>query len=198
MTRSILYFHFTSLNPCTSTVVLHYNLIASHGIQSIILLLRVRVPRYSTVYLQDVEVTLERNHRISIVGNDSSQFIQEWNRSRNLVRGQESKDTKHGQSSIVDLSLETLRLRFLALILVETKGIVKVQDEVDIVPKRLCGGVLSRSSSGTVMLTGSISLSTTGLTVDFQQGDSVSKNVNWSSSQIKSNQINWTGVVSIH
>ena len=152
------------------------------------------------LYLQDVEVsTLERNHRISFVRNDSSQFIQDGNRSRNLVRGQESKDTKpHGQSSIVDLSLETLRLRFLALILVETKGIVKVQDEVDIVPKRLCGGVLSRSSSGTVMLTGSISLSTTGLTVDFQQGDSVSKNVNWSSSQIKSNQINWTGVVSIH
>ena len=127
--------------------------------------------QYTTVlYLQDVEVTLERNHRISIVGNDSSQFIQEWNRSRNLVRGQESNDTKHGQSSIVDLSLETLRLRFLALILVETKGIVKVQDEVDIVPKRLCGGVLSRSSSSTVMLTGSLSLSTS-LTVDFQQGD---------------------------
>ena len=54
MTRSILCVHFISLDPCTSTVVLHYNLIASNGIQSIILL---RVPRNSIqLYLQDVEV----------------------------------------------------------------------------------------------------------------------------------------------
>jgi hypothetical protein len=120
--------------------------------------------------VEKVEVSLERSHRISTVRNNSSKLLQSRYRSGNLVRSEESKDSKHGKTSIIDLSLQSTSLSILGLILVESKWIVKVKNKVDIVTEGLCRGVLSRLSGSSVMISRSIS-SSTGLIEDFEECD---------------------------
>jgi len=78
----------------------------------------------SVACLEVRELSLERNHRITIVVN--SNIIQEWDRSRDLVSTQESKDTKLGKTSVVKFGGEATFLLLCGPILAEAKGIIKV------------------------------------------------------------------------
>lgn len=92
------------------------------------------------------------DHRFSVVrlGNVSK----ERDGSRDLVSGQESEDTKHGQSSVVDLDSQSSLLGLIRHLLVESKRIVKVRDPVDFLAEVVKGRVLSGLTSTHVVIHG--------------------------------------------
>lgn len=55
------------------------------------------------VHLEVGELSLERDHWVSTVGAANTKRVQDWDGSGNLVSAQESEDTKHSQTSVVDL-----------------------------------------------------------------------------------------------
>eukprot|EP01083_Nonionella_stella_P219957 787424_1 len=96
---------------------------------------------------------LERSHGLSIVVGNKS--LKKRNTSLNPLFGDESHNTNHGQSSIVDLLNKSSALLLGTLILREAKGIEKVQghgmgDHAMI--RKL--GISSRHSSAHVMRAG--------------------------------------------
>ncbi len=83
------------------------------------------------------------SHDFSCVGLDNAR--KDRDRSRDGLLGEETKDSKHGQSSIVNFLDEPLGFVFFRSVLGELKGIVKVErDEVGNVVE---GRVLTRLSS---------------------------------------------------
>mmetsp|Transcript_36501 Transcript_36501/g.88020 ORF Transcript_36501/g.88020 Transcript_36501/m.88020 type:complete len:185 (+) Transcript_36501:148-702(+) len=96
-------------------------------------------------HLEVRELPLEWNHRITAVWNSNT--LQGGYGSRNLVRAQECEDGKLGKTSIVEFGSQTALLCFFRHFLVETKGVIKVKNKVDIVPEQCERGVFSRLTS---------------------------------------------------
>jgi len=98
-------------------------------------------------------LSFEGDHGISRVRDGN--IVQEGNRSWDSVGAKESKDSKLGQTSVVDLSTEASFLGFLRHVLVEAEGIVQVKDEVNIVSEKSERRVFSGLTSLHVMGHGS-------------------------------------------
>ena len=137
-----------------------------HGSSGFALLQSKVLTHYTNLNERSSQVVFrEWSHDLTGVRLDNS--TKNWDSSRDLGLNQESEDTQHSKTSVVDLDLKSTGLGFLTLLLAESKRIVKV--EWDRVGKRV--GVEVRVvtwlSSSHVVLVGFV----TDFTPDFQEGN---------------------------
>mmetsp|Transcript_10485 Transcript_10485/g.15873 ORF Transcript_10485/g.15873 Transcript_10485/m.15873 type:complete len:290 (-) Transcript_10485:64-933(-) len=116
---------------------------------------------------------LKRRHNLSIVRNGNA--LQKRNRSLNGIGTEESKDSKHGKTPVVDLGQETTILLLLAHPLVVSKWIIKIKDEVNLVTEKLERRVLSWLASLHVVL--SLSLLSSGCFIPNLKGSEYDDNL---------------------
>ena len=107
----------------------------------------------------------EWSHDLTGVRLDNS--TENWDRSRDGLLGEESKDSKHGQSSVVDFDLKSSGLSFLTLVLAQSERIVEVEWDRVGKSEGVEVGVVTRLSSSHVMLVGF----TANFTPDLQEGN---------------------------
>lgn len=95
------------------------------------------------------ELTFEGDHRVTCVRDGN--FVQSGDAAGNLIRAEEAKDAELGQPSVVQLGDQAALLGLLGHVLVEAKGIVQVEDGVDVVPEQLEGRELARLAAAHVV-----------------------------------------------
>ena len=77
--------------------------------------------KYLISFLQ-TKVSLEGDCDVSSVRSDSTKGFQSGNRARNGICVEESKDTKHGKTSVVSFSNDTTSFWLVCPLLAKTKG----------------------------------------------------------------------------
>mmetsp|Transcript_16187 Transcript_16187/g.25260 ORF Transcript_16187/g.25260 Transcript_16187/m.25260 type:complete len:257 (-) Transcript_16187:29-799(-) len=118
-----------------------------------------------TLHLEVGELSLERNHGVSRIGDGDS--TKGGNRSRDGISAQEAEDSELCQTSVVDLLDETSLLLLSAHVLVEAEGVEEVEHEVHVITEEVERRVLSGLTSGHVVG----HLSATALVPKLEHGD---------------------------